>query len=99
MENTIVLIVSETGLGRPFPGAESLDRDRAEVRSSKKSVEARRSKARASACLLGSLNVFLSIKVIKDYFSKAMKGCKPKSNSSHEPSHRCIGFHNSAIHK
>ena len=54
VENTIVLIVPESGLGQPFPRGKSLSRGRAGAGGTQ---------ARPSGCLLGSLNVFLIIKV------------------------------------
>lgn len=92
VENTIILTVPRSGLGQPFPGAES-GADGAEARSSSSRARA------ASRCLLGSPNVFLIINVINDYFSKTTKVSKIKSHSSHNPSLWCVGFHNSSGYK
>lgn len=53
-----------------------------------------------SGCLLGSPKVFLNINAIYDCFSETTEIYKIKTvSSSHNPSHWCVGFYNSAIHK
>lgn len=58
VESTIVLIVSESGLGQPFPGTVSLDRDRAEARSSRSRARTGRTEARALRLPLGLADCF-----------------------------------------
>lgn len=93
VENAIVLIVPESGLGQPFPRGKSLSRGRAGAGGTQ---------ARALWLPLGLSKCFFSdykSYFTSDYFSKSTKTCKIQSNSSHNPSHGYPAFPSFSIHK
>ena len=57
-ENTIVLIVPESGLGQTFPGAESLVRDRAEAGEQQKQGQGWRDPSQGPLAASWALQMF-----------------------------------------
>ena len=57
-ENTIVLIVPESGLGQPFPGTESLGRDRTEARGQQEEGPGWRDPSQGPRAASGALQTF-----------------------------------------